>query len=237
MSVLICPVGAYAGRVVSGIAKLKPEKIYLLLSKKTDSEYSSAWSSTTKKFADIIVGKIGLFYDSNSIARVELDMGDFDECLNFLLGIASKNSEVLIDITSARRSFEIAATTVGILFSGVSCVYTPPKNPLLPDDYSSKVIEDSGRGTVMISTPKIDFNELKSGILYDIIKTISAAGGKSDTYVEIMRKMGWDESRSNVIRFSKFLNRLEKYGCVQTKRSGRKKSVSLTELGRAVSKL
>ena len=236
MVVLVAPVGVYKNRVLSSIAKFKPEKIFLIITKATDSEYTGTWRNTTKKFADEIIEKIGLFYDRSAITVVDMDLGDFDECFSFLLNLASSN-ELLIDITSSRKAFEIAAITSGILFKSVSCVYIPPKNPQVPSDYASKVVEDVGVEPVSVFTPKIDVNELRVGVLHDILLTLQGLGGESDTFVSIMREMGWEESRSNVIRFSKFLNRLEKYGCVRTERSGRKKSVELTPLGKVISKL
>jgi hypothetical protein len=237
MVVLVAPVGVYVGRVLSSIARFKPEQIYLLVTKATDTEYTGVWRKTTKKFAKEVMNKIGLFYDKESIIVVDMDLGDFDGCFSFLLELASRNEDLLIDITSSRKAFEIAAITTGILFGNVSCVYIPPKNPLVPEDYPKKIINDKGVEPISIFTPKIDFKELSSGILNDILKTISALGGESETFVRIMRKMGWEETRSNVIRFSKFLNRLEKYGCVRTERFGRKKKVELTPLGKVISKL
>ncbi|MBR9679297.1 MAG: hypothetical protein GON13_03445 [Nanoarchaeota archaeon] len=236
MVVLVAPVGVYKNRVLSSIARFKPEKVFLIITKTTDSEYTGAWRKTTKKFADEIIEKISLFYDKNSIEVVDMDLGDFDECFSFLLNLAS-NNELLIDITSSRKAFEIAAITSGILFKSVSCVYIPPKNPQVPEDYAVKVVEDGGVEPVSIFMPKIDFNELRAGVLNDILTKLKDLGGVSETFVKIMRGMGWEESRSNVIRFSKFLNRLEKYGCVKTVRNGREKKVELTPLGKVISKL
>jgi hypothetical protein len=237
MVVLVAGVGVYVGRVLSCIARFKPEKIYLLVTKATDTEYTGVWRKTTRKHAKEIINKIGLFYDKKSIEVVDMDLGDFDESFAFLLGVASGTEKVIVDITSSRKAFEIAAITTGILFNNVSCVYIPPKNPQVPEDYPKKVVNDKGVEPINIFTPKIDFNELSSGVLNDILKTLNTLGGRSETYVKIMRKMGWGESRSNVIRFSKFLNRLEKYGCVRTERTGRKKKVELTPLGSSISKL
>jgi predicted transcriptional regulator len=237
MVVLIASVGVYKNRVLSCIAKFKPEKVYLLVTKATDTEYTGVWRKTTEKHAKNILKKISLFYDKEAVKIIDMDLGNFDECLSFLVSKVSDYDDVIIDITSSRKSFEIAAITAGILFSNASCVYIPPKNPQVPEDYSSKVIQDSGVEPVSIFTPKINFNELKAGVLNDILKTINSLGGKSETFIKIMREMGWEETRSNVIRFSKFLNRLEKYGCVRTEREGRKKSVVLTPLGQVISKL
>ncbi len=238
MKILLSPVGIYVGRVLKGISKTKPDKIYLFVSKREeDSDYTKEWSVATEMYAKDIMKRISLFYGRSDIKVVSEKLGNYSRMLKIMINlvIKHKDAEFLIDITSARRGFEMAAITLGMFFTNVRCFYIPPKEPLMPSDYSRKVIKDEGGEPETITTPKVDFSELQKRPLKDILVVLSLdLKGRSDKFIALLRALKWDETRSNVIRLSKMIKKLENYGCVRTKRFGREKSVELTLLGESL---
>jgi len=236
MTTLITAVGVYTNRVITTIAKHKPDKVILLTTKKTNKEYTDAWNKHTIKAAQEISEKLKIFYNNNKLTIKQIDLGDFQECLSFILN-NSKSEKILIDITSARKTFEIAAITAGILMDNIKCVYTPAKNPQMPEEYLEKQVQDEGVEGIEILTPKIELEEMKENMTQKILEAINKMNGTSETFVNIMREMNMQTTKSNVIRFSKIINKLEKHGCLTTKRNGREKRVKITPLGKTITEL
>jgi hypothetical protein len=238
MKILVTSVGIYVGRVLKGVSRIKPDRIYLFTSmKEKENDYTKEWSKATTKYARQITDKVSFFYKKSDIKVVQGELGSYSKMLKTMMDLVSKNrgAEFWIDVTSARRGFEMAAIGVGMFFDNVNCFYTPPNKPLMPSDYSNKVIEDEGGEPETLMTPRVDFSELQRGPLREILIVLgSNFKGKSDTFVAILKALDWEETRSNVIRFSKMMKKLEIYGCVKTQRRGREKSVELTPLGESL---
>ena len=145
MKILITPVGIYIGRVMKGIATLKPDFIYLCVQKsvkEAESDYKKTlynkWMSTTKKLAGDIIQKIKVFYKEDKIKILELDIRTDDylslykDLLQLILSF-KPDTEVFIDTTSTTYPFRIACITLSIFLKNVQVLYTPAKKPLMPD--------------------------------------------------------------------------------------------------------
>jgi hypothetical protein len=246
MKVLIAPVGLYINRVLKTIATVKPDKIYLYtakLGKKPRDEYQKMlyekWERVTKKFSNSIVNRIRVFYRKKDVYVLQIDTDDyllsFKDVLSLILSLKKeygKETKFYLDITSATTALKTALITLSIFLPNVTCVYTHADKPLLPEEYPERVIKDEGEETVIIPTPKIDFSELEEGELKDILVTLKTRfEGEAKALTDILCELNMEINRANMIKISKLVDKLERYGCVTTKKSGRWKEAKLTMVG------
>jgi hypothetical protein len=250
MKVLIAPVGIYIGRVMKGIASLKPDLIYLCVQKpvkEAESEYKKnlyiKWMNTTKKLAEDIVQKIKVFYSEDKIKILELDIRTDDylsiykDLLQLILSF-KLDTEVYIDTTSTTYPFRIACITLSIFLKNVQVIYTPAKRPLPPDEYNKIEIQDEGTEPIIIPSPKIDFTELQNGDLKNILVTINKRfNGTVPSVTDLLLEMGMQNNKGNMIKMSKLLNKLHRYGCLSTVKEGRVKKIKLTMIGSSISEV
>ena len=250
MKVLITPIGIYIGRVMKGIATIKPDLIYLCVQKpvkEAKTEYKKnlyiKWMNTTKRLAQDVIRKIKVFYSEDKIKILELDIRTDDylsiyrDLLQLILSFP-KDTEVYIDTTSTTYPFRIACTTLSIFLKNVQVIYTPAKRPLPPDEYKKEVIQDEGTEPIIIPSPKIDFTELQTGILKDILVTINKRfNGTAPSVTDLMLELGMQTNKGNMIKMSKLLNKLQRYGCLSTIKEGRVKKIKLTMIGSSVSEV
>jgi len=250
MKILITPVGIYVGRVMKGIATLKPDVIYLCIQKpvkEAESEYKkdlyTKWMNTTKKLAEDIIQKIRVFYSEDKIKLLELDIRTDDylslykDLLQLILSF-KLDTEVYIDTTSTTYPFRIACITLSIFLKNVQVLYTPAKKPLPPDEFSKEEMCDEGVEPIIIPSPKIDFKELQSGNLKDILVKINQRfNGNVPSVTDLLLELGMENNKGNMIKMSKLLNKLHSYGCLSTIKEGRVKRIKLTMIGSSISEV
>jgi len=250
MKVLIAPIGIYIGRVMKGIATIKPDLIYLCIQKpvkEAETEYKKKlyikWMNTTKKLAKDVIQKIKVFYSEDKIKILELDIRTDDylsiykDLLRLILSF-KPDTEVYIDTTSTTYPFRIACTTLSIFLKNVQVIYTPAKRPPPPEEYKKEIIQDEGTEPIIIPSPKIDFTELQSGILKDIlIKMNTRFDGKAPSVTDLLLELGLENDKGNMIKMSKYLKKLESYGCLSTVKEGRMKKIRLTMIGSSISEV
>ena len=249
MKILITPVGIYIGRVIRGIATIKPDKIYLCVQKSPKKEElklpASArhvkWMNTTKNHAKKIMKKLDIMYGKNNIKIIEIDinyyLSIFRDLLQLILSFP-RDTEVYIDTTSTTYPFRVATITLSIFLQNVKFIYTPASEPGYPEDYSKQKVIDKGLPPRVIPSPKIDFTELQTGILKDILVTINTKfGGKSPSVTDLLLKLGLENDKGNMIKMSKYLKKLESYGCLTTVKEGRMKKIQLTMIGSSISEV
>ncbi len=250
MKVLIAPIGIYVGRVMKGIATLKPDLIYLCVQKpvkEVESEDKknlyTKWMNTTKKLAQDVIQKIKVFYSEDKIKILELDIKTDDylsiyrDLLQLILSFSS-DVEVYIDTTSTTYPFRVACTTLSIFLKNVQVIYTPAKNPMPPEEYKKEVIQDEGTEPIIIPSPKIDFTELQAGILKDILVTVNKRfNGTVPSVTDLLIELGMQNNKGSMIKMSKLLNKLQRYGCLSTVKEGRVKKIKLTMIGSSVSEV
>ncbi len=250
MKVLITPIGIYIGRVMKGIATIKPDLIYLCIQKpvkEAETEYKKnlyiKWMNTTKKLAQDVIQKIKVFYPEDKIKILELDIRTDDylsiykDLLQLILSF-KPDTEVFIDTTSTTYPFRIACTTLSIFLKNVQVIYTPAKRPPPPEEYKREIIQDEGTEPIIIPSPKIDFSELQTGILKDILVKINTRfDGAVPSVTDLMLELGMENNKGNMIKMSKLLNKLHRYGCLSTIKEGRVKKIKLTLIGSSVSEV
>jgi chemotaxis protein histidine kinase CheA len=249
MKVLIAPVGLYINRVLKTIATIKPDKVYICvakLGKEPQNEYQKAlyekWERITKKFSSLIADKIKVFYRRKDVYVLQIDTDDyllsFKDILSLILSLekeCGKEIEVYFDITSATTALKTALITLSIFLHNAVCIYTHANKPLLPEEYPKRVIKDEGGETITIPTPKIDFSELEEGELKSILVAIKTKfKGEAKALTDVLSELNMEVNRANMIKISKLVDKLERYGCVVTKKSGRWKEVKLTMIGSCI---
>ena len=218
MKILISPIGIYVNRVIKGIAALKPDIVYLCTMEHVknveDSFHSKLyekWEVITERYAKKIIKKLRVLYDDEKIhiLRVNIDdyLSAFKDLLKLIMSFDSK-TEVFIDTTSTTHAFKIASVTLSIYLKNVKCIYTPALKPLFPEEYKKESIEDKGLDTKIISTPKIDFSELQTGILKDIlIKMNSRFNGEVLSVTDLLMELGMSNDKGNMIMITKLLKK------------------------------
>jgi len=238
------------GRVMKGIATLKPDLIYLCIQKpvkEAETPYKKnlyiKWMNTTKKLAQDVVQKIKVFYSEDKIKILELDIRSDDylsiykDLLQLILSF-KPDTEVYIDTTSTTYPFRIACITLSIFLKNVQVIYTPAKRPMPPEEYKRELIHDEGTEPIIIPAPKIDFTELQSGILKDILVKINTRfKGAVPSVTDLLLELGMENNKGNMIKMSKLLNKLHRYGCLSTVKEGRVKKIKLTMIGSSVSEV
>ncbi len=249
MKILITPVGIYINRVIRGIATIKPDKIYLCVQKSPKkeelklpaSERHVKWMNTTRKHAKKIMKKLDVMYGKENIKTLGVDIDDYLSIFKDLLQLVlsfPENTEVYIDTTSTTYPFRVATITLSIFLKNVKFIYTPASKPGYPEDYSKQRITDKGLPPRIIPSPKIDFSELQTGILKDILVTINTKfGGKSPSVTDLLLELGLENEKGNMIKMSKHLKKLESYGCLTTVKEGRMKKIHLTMIGSSISEV
>lgn len=247
MKVLISPVGIYIGRVMKGIATVKPDIIYLCVQKpkKVEDEYKKklfeSWTSTTKKYAKKITKKLDVIYEKDKIRTLEIDIDDYLSIFRDLLRLVlsfDPTTEVYIDTTSTTYPFRMATTALCTFQKNIKFMYTPASKPKLPEQYEKEVRTDKGLTPRIIPSPKIDFSELQTGILKDILVTINKRfEGKAPSVTDLLLELNMEDNKGNMIKMSKLLKKLERYGCVTTKKKGRSKEIKLTMIGSSISEV
>ena len=95
MKILITPIGGYLGRILKGIASIKPDEIYFCVQKRTktktpeEKEVIDKWVRATRKYVKDIIKKIRVFYEDEKIKIIELNIYDylsiFEELLRIIL--------------------------------------------------------------------------------------------------------------------------------------------------------
>jgi len=249
MKILVTPVGIYIGRVFRGIATIKPDKIYLCVQKSPNkedlklpaSERHIKWMNTTRKHARKIMEKLDIMYEKKDIKIIEIDTDDylsiFKDLLQLILSFP-KGTDVYIDTTSTTYPFRVATITLSIFLNNVKSIYTPASSPSHPEDYSRQKITDKGLPPRIIPSPKIDFTELQSGILKDILVKINMRfKGKVPSVTDLLVELGLENDKANMIKMSKHLKKLESYGCLMTVKEGRMKRIQLTMIGSSISEV
>jgi len=249
MKILITPVGIYIGRVIRGIATIKPDKIYLCVQRQPKkeelklpkSERHVKWMNTTRNHAKKIIKKLDIMYGKENIKITEIYIDDyltiFKDLLQLVLSFP-KNTEVYIDTTSTTYPFRVATVTLSIFLPNVKLIYTPASKPPHPEDYSKQRIIDKGLPPRVIPSPKIDFTELQTGILKDILVKINTKfGGKVPSVTDLLSELGLENEKGNMIKMSKHLKKLESYGCLTTVKEGRMKRIQLTMIGSSISEV
>jgi len=249
MKILVTPVGIYIGRVIRGIATIKPDKIYLCVQKSPKKEElklpASArhvnWMNTTRNHAKKIMKKLDIMYGKENIKILEIDIDDylsiFKDLLRLVLSFGS-NTEVYIDTTSTTYPFRVATITLSIFLKNVKFIYTPASRPAYPEDYSKQKITDQGLPPRIIPSPKIDFTELQTGILKDILVKINTRfNGKVPSVTDLLLELGMENDKGNMIKMTKHLKKLESYGCLSTVKEGRMKKIQLTMIGSSISEV
>jgi len=104
--------------------------------------------------------------------------------------------------------------------------------------YKKEVIHDEGAEPIIIPSPKIDFTELQSGILKDILVKINTRfKGTVPSVTDLLLELGMENNKGNMIKMSKLLNKLHRYGCLSTEKEGRVKKIKLTMIGSSVSEV
>jgi len=248
MKILISPIGIYFNRVIKGIANIKPDIVYLCTMehvKEVKDDFHSKlydkWETATERYAKKIIKKLRVFYDDEKIhiLRVNIDdyLSAFKDLLKLILSF-DVNTEVFIDTTSTTHAFKIASITLSIYLKNVKCIYTPAQKPLFPEEYKKESIKDEGLSTRIISTPKIDFSELQTGMLKDILITMNTRfNGKVPSVTDLLMGLDLPNNKGNMIKMTKLLKKLENYGCVTTRKEGRLKKVNLTVIGSSLSEV
>ncbi len=249
MKILVTPVGIYIGRVIRGIATIKPDKIYLCVQKSPKKEElklpTSArhvkWMNTTRKHAKKIMKKLDIMYGKDNIKIIEIDIDDylsiFKDLLQLILSF-KPDTEVYIDTTSTTYPFRVATITLSIFLKNVKFIYIPASKPPHPEDYSRQRVTDKGLPPRIIPAPKIDFTELQSGILKDILVKINTKfSGKAPSVTDLLLELGLENDKGNMIKMSKYLKKLESYGCLTTVKEGRMKKIHLTMIGSSISEV
>jgi predicted transcriptional regulator len=248
MRVLITPIGIYLGRVMKGIATIKPDLIYICTQKPVERELNeyqkilyNKWIKVTRKFSKNIVKKLSILYGEKYIKTIEIDIDDYLSTFKGLLRLVSSfdnTTEIYLDNTSTTYPFRVAALTLSIFFKNVKVVFTPASKPRMPEDYDRSRKEDKGLETRIIPTPKIDFSEIQTGLLKDILVKISARfKGKAPSVTDLLLELGMTNEKGNMIKISKLLDKLERYGCITTKKEGRIKKVELTMIGTSIAEV
>jgi len=248
MKILISPIGIYVNRVIKGIATIKPDVVYLCTMEHVKevqdsfhSELYKKWESVTEGYAKKIIKKLRVFYDDEKVHILQVNIDDylsaFKDLLKLILSF-EPNTEVFIDTTSTTHAFKTASITLSIYLKNVKCIYTPALKPLFPEEYKRESIGDEGLTTRIISTPKIDFSELQTGMLKDILIAMNSRfNGKVPSVTDLLMDLGLPNDKGNMIKMTKLLKKLENYGCVTTKKEGRLKKVNLTVIGSSLSEV
>jgi len=248
MKILITPIGAYVGRVMKGIATIKPDIIYLCIEKPAEKELSDyhrnlrkKWVNTTRAYSKNLIKKLSVLYGKENIRNIEIDIEDylstFQELLKLSLSFKS-DTEIYIDTTSTTHPFRMASMNLSIFLKNVKIIYTPASRPKPPESYGKEIVKDPGMEPKIIPSPKIDFSELQTGILKDILVTINSKfKGKAPSVTDLLLELGLTNEKGNMIKISKLLGKLERYGCIDTKKEGRIKTVNLTLIGSSISEV
>ena len=248
MKILITPTGTYIGRVMKGIATLKPDIIYLCVQKPPEREvdeyhkvFFNKYVSATKKYSKIIMKKLDVLYGKENVKIVEIDIEDYLSIFRDLLKLAlsfKHDTEIYMDTTSTTYTFRLAAISLSIFLKNVKVFYTPASRPKLPEAYEKERMTDPGLAPRIIPSPKIDFSELQTGILKDILVTINSRfKGKAPSVTDLLLELGLTNEKGNMIKISKLLDKLESYGCITTLKEGRLKKVHLTLIGSSISEV
>jgi hypothetical protein len=248
MKILITPIGAYLGRVMKGIATIKPDLIYICVQKPVEREISKyhkvmydKWVKVTRKFSKVIIKKLSVLYGEEHIKVIEFDIDDYLSIFKVLLQLIlsfDRETEIYLDTTSTTYPFRVAALTLSIFFKNVKTFFTPASEPRMPEDFDKKRIEDKGLEPRIIPTPKIDFSEIQTGILKDILVKINTRfKGRAPSVTDLLLELGLTNEKGNMIKMSKLLDKLERYGCITTKKEGRIKKIQLTMIGSSISEV
>jgi hypothetical protein len=241
MRILIVPIGIYFNRVLKAVTFYKPDRVVLCVAKE------GPWNRSTQSLAEKLKDKISLFYgkEGSNIQTILLDMRDymgiFKNLFSFIAGfdkLIKEDHEIIIDTTSTTRAFMMASLTLSIFLENVKCSYTPKKNPPLPSEYPEKIIKDEGKDPELIPTPKVDFSEITSGEVRDILVVLKRDfNGHVAGLTRLLEKIGLETNKANMIKISKLIKKLENFGCVETKQHGRIKEAKLTLVGDSIAEI
>ncbi len=251
MKVLISGMGMYIGRMIKGIKTIKPDIIYLCVQKpqkrkledyQKDSRNSwlrySMWEKAMRGSAKKIAKKLESVYERGDIKIVEIDIDDylasFEDLLKLVLSF-EPDTEIYLDATIPAFPYRAAVITLAILFKNVEFIYTPAATPSMPQHYSKEAVMDKGLASRIMPAPKVDFSEIQTGILKDIlIKINTRFGGKAPSVTDLVLELGMTNEKGNMIKMSKLLDKLERYGCIRTEKKGRLKKIKLTMIGSSI---
>jgi len=247
MKILITPIGGYLGRILKGIASIKPDEIYFCVQKRTktktpeEKEVIDKWVKATRKYVKDIIKKIRVFYEDEKIKIIELNIYDylsiFEELLRIILKY-DRRTEIYLDSTSTTFHFRIAALTLSIFLRNVKLIYTPSERPKLPEDYTGHLMTDKGLEPIVVPVPRLDISELQKGELRKILLVIhSRFKDRAPSITDIALEIGLPNTKGTMIKMSKLIDKLEKYGCVKTEKEGRIKKVTLTMIGKSLAEV
>jgi predicted transcriptional regulator len=252
MKVIISGMGMYVGRIIKGVKTIKPDIVYLCVQKpqkrkledyQTDSRISwlrySMWEKVMRTNAKKIAKKLESVYEKKDIRIVEIDIDDyltaFEDLLKLVLSF-KPDTKIYIDATVPAFPYRAAAITLAILFKNVDFIYTPGSEPSRPTDYSKEAVMDKGLTSRIMPAPKVDFSEIQTGVFKDILVKINTRfKGEAPSVTDLVLELGMTNEKGNMIKMSKLLDKLERYGCIKTKKEGRLKKVELTMIGSSIS--
>ena len=73
-------------------------------------------------------------------------------------------------------------------------------------------------------------------MLKDILVKINKRfGGTVPSVTDLLLELGLENDKANMIKISKYLKKLESYGCLTTVKVGRMKKIQLTMIGSSIS--
>ena len=246
MKVLITPIGAYLGRLMNGISTIKPDVIYICIQKSSEkvNEMKQAynrWHKYNVKSLKVLVKNLKVLYEEKNIKTIELDLDNYLSIFKLIAKLIlslDENTEIFIDITSTSYSFRVAALSLSIFFKNLKIIYVPPSKIRIPEDFNKERIKDRGLEPTIVPTPKIDFSEIQTGTLRDIlIKINTAFKGKVPSVTDLLVELGLNNEKGNMIMIGKLLDKLERYGCITTKKEGRIKKIELTVMGSSIAEV
>lgn len=235
---LLTPVGFYLNRMLHGISTIKPDKIILIISKDKN------WMDFQQEALSQLKTKLEVpWVRTNALTTEEWEsLSDYEKCAsNFLKTIekiksGDPNAQIFVDITSATRFFNIAAVNTAMLHKNVTLLYTPRSKSKSYRDLNVEDRDDWGKESMIIRLPYVPALEKfeKNLLMKSIILALYRMGGKAFSLKDLCKRFQGRSSSNMLIKISRYISVLEEFGFVQTFRSGRRKTVELTSIGKVL---
>jgi DNA-binding MarR family transcriptional regulator len=230
--------------MLHGISEIKPDRIILIVSKDKD------WMEFQRETLSQLKTKLEIpWVRTNALTTEEWEsLSDYEKCISYLLKTIKKikvsdpKAQIFVDITAATRFFNIAAVNAAMLHKNIILLYTPRTVTKSHLDLNFEDRNDWGKESVIIRLPYVPALEKfeKNPFMKSIILALYRMGGKSFSLKNIVAniqnnlKFRGKSDADMLIKLSRYISILEEFGFVRTFRSGRRKVVELTSIGKVL---
>lgn len=238
-NVMIAPVGYYEERLISSIVSTHPKKLYLIRSK-------DAYTAVTDVITDSIKKRLPKYIQIDD--KIRVDFTKIQDIYDTFVSLIKKEKSVpdttiFLDVTSAPRICNFAATHLGQLFDITITYVGSQRNQepignvnkflkekessitdpgLEPRHYKTHYRElDADETKLLFTLRKKDYDSINS-----LISDVDKSALNSKGMISSKRQRYW----------SRVINRLETYQILElTESEGKKKKVCLTDIGEGLS--